>query len=231
MRPLPHLRNRPLRLAVAASLGLHLALLVALALLPKIERLQPEPDESVEVELVTPEQIVPDREPEAARPTPPAPSAAPPRTALPEPRAPATPPPPVPPALPAPPVNVRARRLLSDDVLSNPLSRGTREALARLEGAERIEQLCNLEAMGQIHAWKAEFEPDRIVADAMGGTRLVKSVMQADAAAFRSKRQWYRLKFQCELTPDRRKIGGFAFMVGDPIPRSEWRARNLPELH
>lgn len=229
LRPL---QQRPAALAAIASLGLHLALLGALAVLPRVEQLRPEPEESVEVELVTPEQIEPQPEPPAAPPAPQTRSLMPP-VALPAQPAPTQPQPapPVPPPIPAPPVMVRARRLLSDEVLASPLSRGTREALRQLEESERIEQLCNLEAMGQIHAWKAEFEPERVVAYAMEGAKLAKTVLQADGAAFRSKRQWYRLKFTCELSPDRARVVGFEFMVGEPVPRREWQARNLPAEH
>lgn len=218
---------------VIASLCLHLALLGGLALLASIEQLRPEPDEGVEVELVTPEQIAPKPEPQATQPAPEAPGIARPETMSAEPQAPVQPQPPspIPPPLPAPRAMVRARRLLSDDVLANPLSRGTREALGQLEDAERIEQLCNLEAMGQVHAWKAEFQPDRIVAYAMGSAKLSRTAMRADGAVFRSKQHWYRLKFKCELSPDRKKVSGFEFMVGDPVPQSEWRALDLPAVH
>ncbi|WP_248308311.1 DUF930 domain-containing protein [Bosea sp. 124] len=197
--------------------------------------MQQEPDQGIEVELVTPEQIGLPAPMPTAEPAPPAAGEAPPAASASAAPAPASPPPAAPPAappaVPAAPVRVRARRLLSGEVLSNPHSRGTRDALARMDEAERIEQLCNLEAMGQIHAWKAAFEPDRVVAYAMGGTKLLKTTMQADAAAFRSKRQWYRLQFRCELTPDRKAIGGFEFMVGDPVPRDQWLALDLPEVH
>lgn len=234
MPPPQRLLKRPAALAIAVSLCLHFALLGALALLPQIERLPPEPDQGVEVELVTLESLAPRAQMQPAPPAPPAAGAGPPKTTPSGPPAPANPPalpPPLPPPLPVPPFTVRARRLLADDILSNPRSRGTRDALAQMDDAERIEQLCNLEAMSQIHAWKAEFEPDRVVAYAMGGTTLAKTVMQADAAVFRSKRQWYRLTFRCELTPDRKKISGFAFTVGNPVPRGEWRALDLPQLH
>jgi hypothetical protein len=231
---MPFVRDPPSRLpprSIAASLRLHLALLGALALLPSIEQFQPAPEEGVEVELVTPEQIEPKPELQAAQPTPPPTNIAQPETPPAESQTPARPNPPTPPPVPAAPVMVRARRLLSDDVLANPRSRGTREALGQLEDTERIEQLCNLEAMGQVHAWKAEFQPDRVVAYAMEGTKLSRTAMRADGAVFRSKQQWYRIKFKCELSPDRRKVAGFEFMVGDPVPRREWAALDLPAVH
>ena len=125
---------------------------------------------------------------------------------------------------------ITARTLHSESVLANPHSRGAREALKTLAADERIEQLCGLEAMSQIHAWKAEFEPDRIVAFAMAGTKLTKSALEADGAAFRSRKQWYGLRFRCEMAANG-KVAGFQFRVGEAIPRSEWAAHDLPPEH
>ncbi|MGX1787370.1 DUF930 domain-containing protein [Bosea sp. NPDC055332] len=125
---------------------------------------------------------------------------------------------------------ITARTLHSESVLANPRSRGTREALKTLETGERIEQLCNLEAMSQIHAWKAEFEPDRVVAFAMAGTKLTKTALEAEGAAFRSRKQWYGLRFRCEMAANG-KVAGFQFRVGEAIPRSEWAAHDLPPEH
>lgn len=125
---------------------------------------------------------------------------------------------------------ITARTLHSESVLANPRSRGARESLKTLEASERIEQLCNLEAMSQIHAWKAEFEPDRVVAYAMAGTKQTKSALEAEGAAFRSRKQWYGLRFRCEMAANG-KVAGFQFRVGEAIPRSEWAAHDLPPEH
>jgi hypothetical protein len=224
LRP-PPLHRGADRRGMAASLGLHLALLGALLALRPMAGFAPVPEESIEVELVDPGQ--PAATTAVTAPTLPAPPATVPQPA----------PQPLPPETPvasspvAPDAMVTARTLLADSVLAHPLSRGTREALKTLDTAERIEQLCNLEAMGQIHAWKAEFEPDRVVAYAMAGIRLTKTVLEADGAAFRSRRHWYNLRFRCELTANGGKIAGFRFRVGEPIPRGEWAARDLPPEH
>lgn len=220
---------------MVASLGLHLALLGAVSALRPMAGFAPVPEESIEVELVEPGPSTP----ALPSPTPPAPPAAipaPPPQPLPSeipvgPPATAPAPEPPPPAPADPDAMITARTLLADSVLAHPLSRGTREALKTLDAAERIEQLCNLEAMGQIHAWKAEFEPDRVVAYAMAGIRLTKTALEADGAAFRSRRYWYNLRFRCELTANGSKVAGFRFRVGEPIPRSEWAARDLPPEH
>ena len=209
-----------------AALCFHLLLGLLLAV-RTISSFAPAVETSVEVELVASEALTP-----APVPTPtPAPAA---EIASPPQSAPAQPPPDKPAAAPAPqpsePAMITARTLHSEGVLANPRSRGAREALKTLEASERIEQLCNLEAMSQIHAWNAEFEPDRVVAYAMAGTKLTKTALEAEGAAFRSRKQWYGLRFRCEMAANG-KVAGFRFRVGEPIPRSEWAAHDLPPEH
>lgn len=215
---------------VIGSLCLHLGLLGALIWLPTIEQLKPAPEDSIEVELVTPQQAEARADPRQQEPVPEVPKPTPPGITAAAPQSPPQPRPDTPPVV-AAPVMIRARRTLSGKVLAEPRSRQAREALTQLDPSERIEQLCNLEAMSQIQAWKAEFQPDRVVAYAMADTRFSAGMLQADGAAFRSKQQWYRLRFRCETTPDRGKVAGFEFLVGDAVPRSEWSAHNLPTTH
>jgi hypothetical protein len=215
-----------------AALCFHLLFGLLLAI-RTISSFTPPIETSVEVELVGPEALTPPAPPplpaqaptpppaaEIASPPQPAPTAAPPDKPI--------TPPITPPA--EPPAMITARTLHSESVLANPRSRGAREALKTLEASERIEQLCNLEAMSQIHAWKADFEPDRVVAFAMAGTKLTKSTLEAEGAAFRSRKHWYGLRFRCEMAANG-KVAGFQFRVGDAIPRSEWTAHDLPPEH
>lgn len=212
-----------------AALCFHLLFGLLLAI-RTISSFAPPVETSVEVELVAPEALTPPAPaqapalPPAAEIASPPPQPAPPTTPPEKPAIPAAPPPAEPPAM------ITARTLHSESVLANPRSRGAREALRTLDAAERIEQLCNLEAMSQIHAWKAQFEPDRVVAYAMAGTKLSKTALEAEGAAFRSRKQWYGLHFRCEMAADG-KVAGFQFRVGEAIPRSEWAAHDLPPEH
>ncbi|WID95907.1 DUF930 domain-containing protein [Bosea vestrisii] len=217
---------------LAVALCLHLALLGALLAARTFNGFLPESEASVEVELVGPEALTPPAPPVPA-PTPTPPPAA---EGVPLPQSPPIAPlpdkpavPPVPPPV-EPPAMITARTLHSEGVLANPRSRGAREALKTLDAAERVEQLCNLEAMSQIHAWKVEFEPDRVVAFAMAGTKQSKTMLEAEGAAFRSRKQWYGLRFRCEMAANG-KVAGFQFRVGEAIPRSEWAAHDLPPEH
>lgn len=122
-------------------------------------------------------------------------------------------------------------RMLSQRVLADPRSRETVAMLPRLAPEERVEQLCGLEAMGQIHDWHREFEPDRVTAYALAGTKLSGRVLTADGAAFRSRRRWYGLRFACTVSVDLKRITAFAFHVGEPIPRERSEALGLPAIH
>jgi len=126
---------------------------------------------------------------------------------------------------------VHPPRMLSQRVLADPRSRETVALLPRLAPDERVEQLCGLEAMGQIHGWQRDFEPDRVTAYAQASTKLSGRVLTAEGAAFRSKRRWYGLRFACTVSPDLKRVTAFAFHVGDPIPRERWEVLGLPAVH
>lgn len=123
---------------------------------------------------------------------------------------------------------VKPSRMLSQKVLADPRSRKARQELATLAPDERIIQLCNVEAMAQVAAWSKELKPDRVVAYAMADPQILGAALTADGAALHSKHDWYRLRFQCDLTPDHQKVVAFQFLVGAPIPKKEWRDHSLP---
>ncbi|MBW9065314.1 DUF930 domain-containing protein [Rhizobium herbae] len=122
---------------------------------------------------------------------------------------------------------VQATNLRSATVLADPRSAKARKALQELASSERVVQLCNIEAMEQVHIWKPEFQPDFVVAYAMADTKLSGQKLTADGGAFRSKRQWYTIGFTCDVTADLKEVVSFAFLVGDAIPKSQWEDHNL----
>jgi hypothetical protein len=211
---------------IPASILLHLIVVALLIALSATRPLEVPQEQAVAVEIVRPREV-----PAAANPGP----------ANEAPAMPSSPPNeerygPAPVRLPVRPDDqssamIRAGRMLSEATLADPRSRQAREGLRELAEADRSEQLCNIEAMDQLHAWRADLQPDRVVAYAMAGTKVEKNTILADGAAFRSKSLWYNLKFRCELTPDRRKVAAFEFLAGEAIPREEWEERNLPAIH
>lgn len=227
MRPAGPIRRAALRPGLPSAAIIHAALLAWLASL-SIQQLARSPavvEQGIEVELRTLEEFEALGRPKPAEPSPvatPAPEPAPP---------PMTELAPQPPDAARPDGMVHPRRLLSQQVLADPRSREALATLPLLAPDERVEQLCGLEAMGQIHDWRQAFEPDRVTAYAMAEARLDGAVLKAEGAAFRSKRRWYALRFECTLSPDRTRVTAFAFHVGEPIPAARWQALGLPAVH
>jgi hypothetical protein len=122
---------------------------------------------------------------------------------------------------------IRATQLFSAGILADPRSRNALDGLRQLATGERIVQLCNVEAMEQVHRWKAEFQPDFLVAYAMADTVLSGRALRADGGALRSKGNWYNIKYRCEVSPDIARVAAFEFAVGTEIPREEWEAHSL----
>jgi hypothetical protein len=188
------------------------------------DKVLPYPESSVDVELLTPGEFDAMTRPKPVETAPPLPSAAP-SQAVPDKGVPGG-------AAPSGPGGmIRASRLMAADALANPLSKQARDMLPLLAEDERVEQLCALEAMSQIHAWKGEFEPDRVSAYAKAETKISGQALLAEGAVFRSRRHWYDLRFKCEFSPDRTTVLAFEFRVGDPVPRGRWRKLGLPEIH
>ncbi len=122
---------------------------------------------------------------------------------------------------------IHATRLMAASVLADPRSGKAAKAMKTLVVSERIVQLCNIEAMEQIHPWKPTLKPDFLVAYAMAETRQAGNRVEADGAAFRSKQHWYNVSFTCEARQDLAGVAQFAFQVGDEIPKDAWRDHNL----
>jgi hypothetical protein len=61
----------------------------------------------------------------------------------------------------------------------------------------------------------------------MAELRLSAHEVDAEGGAFFSHCNWYGLKFRCAVSSDDSKVVSFAFLVGRPIPKSEWASHNL----
>lgn len=218
-------QNRTISFGLPAALLLHAIALALLFLLPRPAPLEQPPENSIEVEFVAeiPKPAAPAPQPPAlpARPQAQAPSA----ESVPQEGA---PPPRPSEALPPPPAMIEARKILSDLALAGPRNRQARKMLPLLGRDERMEQLCNIEAMAQLRAWNHDLEPDLTIAYARAETRVGDAGITADGAAFRSRKQWFALKYRCDLTADLARVSAFAFQAGATIPRKDWERFNLP---
>ncbi|WP_246546592.1 DUF930 domain-containing protein [Ancylobacter defluvii] len=227
LRPRPPVRRGGVAARLAGALALHLVALAAALLVGAAPFVDLQEGPAVETEVISARDFDAQR---GIAPAPTDPSLA----AAPE-AVPGTPPagPTLPPAAaPAKPDDmIRPTRMLSAQALADPRSRATRRALATLAEEERIAQLCDLEAMEQIHAWRPSYQPDRLVDYARADTRMRGNSLIAGGGAFRSGLKWYEVSFSCELDGSLRQVVGFAFKVGAPIPRQDWTALALPAVH
>jgi hypothetical protein len=213
---------------IPASLLFHALLVVALLLSPAAPKLMQVPDSGVAVEILTPQQFHAAVDPKPQPVAPPQPEASvpamPKSAALPQ----AAKPEPVPEAASG---MIVAKTMLSEKTLADPRSGQARRELATFADSERIVQLCNLEAMDQVEAWRSDFHPDRLVAYARSDVKMSGETIVADGAAFRSRNRWHDIRFKCQVTPDHAKVAAFEFQVGEPVPRKDWEELNLPAVH
>ncbi|KQW86042.1 hypothetical protein ASC89_02980 [Devosia sp. Root413D1] len=202
----------------AISLGFHAALFGLLLLGPNKDKPEPLPPPAIAVELMTAAQFAaltaPPQTPPAAAPA--APTTASPGSSTTTPAAKA-----------APGGTIRATEFFAGSLLAEPESAKLRAAMTTLDGSERLVQLCSIEAIEQIRRARPEFDPDTAVAYAMADLATRDGALIADGGAFRSRREWYEVKFSCVATADYSAVERFEFSVGGFIPHDQWEEHYL----
>ncbi|KGD85868.1 MULTISPECIES: DUF930 domain-containing protein [Rhizobium/Agrobacterium group] len=86
---------------------------------------------------------------------------------------------------------------------------------------ERREQRCDMEAMERIRK-EGEFKPDKVIAYTFSEAIEDGNSVRAPGAVFRSRGDWYRLKYQCETGDKGLKVMSFDFKIGSKVPREQW---------
>jgi len=202
-----------------ASLAFHLALFGLLLLGPDKDKPKPQTPPAIAVELMTAAQFAALTAP-AETPLPAVPAAP---TAAAGTSSSTT----MPAAKSAPGGTIRASQFYAGSVLAEPENAGVRAAMKTLDGSERLVQLCSIEAIEQIRRARPEFDPDTVVAYAMADMATRDGALIADGGAFRSRREWYEVKFSCVAAADYSAVERFEFSVGKFIPHEQWEAHDL----
>jgi hypothetical protein len=96
-----------------------------------------------------------------------------------------------------------------------------------LDPQTRLEQRCDTEAMWEINADKTSFKPDKVIAYTFADPIVENNNLQAPGAVFRSKGEWYKLKYNCSTGPDHIEVLSFNYTIGDLVPHDEWQAHYL----
>lgn len=125
------------------------------------------------------------------------------------------------------PEMIHATKMLASVAFSDPRNTEAREMLGQLDDTTRREQLCGVEAMEQISAYKPAWHPEWVVAHAREDALVEGNVMTADGAAVRIAGQWREMRFICALTPDLTSVTAFDFWIGDVLTPKEVNAYNL----
>lgn len=81
--------------------------------------------------------------------------------------------------------------------------------------------------MEQISADKNAYRPDKVIAYTFADPVMEANAMKAPGAVFRSKGEWYRLKFKCSTGPDHIEVLSFKYKIGDIVPHDEWERHYL----
>lgn len=102
-----------------------------------------------------------------------------------------------------------------------------RAGLLKLDPQTRLEQRCDAEILDRITRDDHKYKADRVVAYAFATPEMGADAIKSPGAAFRSKGQWYRLKFRCETAPDQVEVLQLRYRIGDEIPESDWPKYNL----
>lgn len=116
---------------------------------------------------------------------------------------------------------VEAKTLFSQET-TNDIN--TMLAMGALSRGERAGQLCLTELHEQLLHASPPIFPDMLKRE-----RLEQGTVLEDAnAAFATGTQWYDLSYRCEIDEKATRVVAFAFHVGNPIPRGDWKSRGLP---
>ena len=102
-----------------------------------------------------------------------------------------------------------------------------RAGLLKLDPQTRLEQRCDAEVLDRISHDESRYKADRVVAYAFATPQMGPDSIRSPGAAFRSKGEWYRLKFKCQTAPDHMQVTKFRYKIGEQIPKDQWSKYNL----
>jgi Domain of Unknown Function (DUF930) len=99
--------------------------------------------------------------------------------------------------------------------------------LRMLAPVDRMEQLCDYQAMKKIREDHKIYRPDRLVANASEPARIHDHTVSAKGGAFRSRRHWYALTYNCTTASDDMSVTSFSYSIGKEIPEDKWARYDL----
>jgi len=101
------------------------------------------------------------------------------------------------------------------DMLRAPGLARVRDTLKSLPPERRLAETCEIEALGQ--AGHAGYNSDAIIANAFAPPVLSGQNYVASGGALRATGAWYRIAYDCTLSPDMSKVTAFSFHIGADV--------------
>ena len=117
--------------------------------------------------------------------------------------------------------------VLTASTTANALDTRLKAGLLKLDPETRLEQRCDAEALDRITRDSKDYKADRIVAYAFKTPQMSVDSIKSPGAAFRSRGEWYRLKFKCVTASDHMEVLQFRYRIGDRIPKDDWAKYDL----
>lgn len=116
-----------------------------------------------------------------------------------------------------------AKTLFSQNMTNDPVAK---TAMGDMPRRARVAELCSSELRQQLMHSPPGYSPEMVPRAGLAqGT-----VLELRGVAFRASARWYDLSFRCEVDTDATKVVSFAYDVGSPIPKSQWKSRGLPSF-
>jgi predicted deacylase len=128
------------------------------------------------------------------------------------------------------PTTLRQRRSADEgqeDILAERYRRQRwRTAIDGMPRGIRVAELCTTELREQLkhspEGYRPELLPSYRLSAGHGSGREARRVSGRFA-------RWYDMSFRCEVDADATKVVSFAYDVGDPVPKGQWRSRGFPD--
>jgi hypothetical protein len=102
-----------------------------------------------------------------------------------------------------------------------------RAGLLKLDPQTRLEQRCDAEILDRITSDDHQYRADHVVAYTFANPETKGDMIRSSGAVFRSKGEWYRLKFKCVTTPDHMDVVQLKYRIGNMVPKDDWTRYNL----
>jgi hypothetical protein len=107
------------------------------------------------------------------------------------------------------------------------LAGSIKDQMAKLDPEERAHQACAIKGLETIRHDRKLPGADNMKTGIFGRAVYVGNEVTAKGGAVKAHNRWYKLKFDCTVTPDQMKATAFTYEIGTEIPQDKWEDLGL----